>query len=495
MDFFLRPGLEIGPAIRPQLVIANRILLYNSAELEQLLDEELSENPALEATEVIRCPRCGAVLSGHERRFCARCNRLMGDLQPLPWERPSVATSSLGEEDEWGDPITRVAAPMPLSEYLLWQLRPTLAPEDEPLATYLVGNLDERGFLACSVDEACAAVGASREKVLEILSRIQESDPPGIGARDGRECLLIQLNQLERQGRAVPPLARRLVEECWQVLSRGATRQVQRMLQATEDQVQQALQFLAENLTPYPATSHWEIAPGSRGNSVDPADYVRPDIVLTEREDGGVDIELPGARSFELRINPLFAELAGNRGAYEEVSEDQYFCVRDCVDRARLFIRGMEQRWITLRLITLALVQEQEAFLRHGPRHLKPLTRAQLADSLGLHESIVSRAVANKYVQLPNRRIVPMSLFFDDSLPVKDLLREIIEGEKEPLSDQEIAEELSRRGYQVARRTVAKYRDAMGILPAALRFKSSPAARPTPHQAPGETAGRTTTCH
>ncbi|MGQ9459509.1 MAG: winged-helix domain-containing protein, partial [Anaerolineae bacterium] len=131
----------------------------------------------------------------------------------------------------------------------------------------------------------------------------------------------------------------------------------------------------------------------------------------------------------------------------------------------------MEQRWVTLRLLLLALVREHEAFIRDGPRHLKPLTRAQLADSLGLHESIVSRAVANKYVQLPNSRIVPMSIFFDDSLPVKEVIREIIAQEEEPLSDQEIAAELARRGYQVARRTVAKYRDALGILPAALRFR------------------------
>jgi len=477
VDFFLGPGLDIGPVIRPQLVIANKILLYNSTELEQLLDEELSENPALEVTEVARCPRCGAVLSGTERRFCARCNRLMGDFQPLPWERRTAAASSPSGDDEWTDPISRVAASMSLSDYLLWQLSPTLDSEDEPLARFLAASLDERGFLNCSEDEACAAVGVSRENVQQMIFRIQELDPPGIGARDAQECLLIQLVQLELQGTPVPSLTRRLVQECWVPLSRGALRQVQRALKCTEDQIHEALQFLSDNLTPYPAMAHWEVSPTGRGSRVDGADYIRPDIILTEREDGDINIELPGARSFELRINHLFAELAGSRGAHKELSEGQYYCVRDCVDRARLFIRGMEQRWVTLRLIMLALVQEQEDFIRQGPRHLKPLTRAQLADSLGLHESIVSRAVANKYVQLPSNKIVPMSLFFDDSLPVKDLIREIVEGEEEPLSDQEIAEELGKRGCKVARRTVAKYRDAMGILPAALRFRTGPSDR------------------
>lgn len=483
MDFYLGPSLEPRQEIGPQLVIANKILLYSSAELEQLLDEELSENPALEMEEVARCPRCGAALSGTEQRFCARCNRLMGDLQPLPWEGRPASDGDLSADDEWSDPIMRLVAPTSFSEYLMWQLRPMLAPGEEPLAAYLVDSLDERGFLTCSLEEAATALGVEVDALERVLGKIQELDPPGVGARGAQECLLIQMRQLERQGKPVPPLARQLVEECWEALSRGALRQVQRTTRASVAQIREALDFLQECLTPYPALSHWEVAPVGRGGSGPVGEYVRPDIVLTEREDGEIEIELPGARSYELRINQLFAELAGDRRAHQNLSENEYACVRECVDRARLFIRGMEQRWVTLRLIMLALVREQEGFIRHGPRHLKPLTRAQLADSLGLHESIVSRAVANKYVQLPNNRIVPMSIFFDDSLPVKEVIREIIAQEEEPLSDQEIAAELARRGYQVARRTVAKYRDAMGILPAALRFRRR--ARPATQEGCG----------
>lgn len=471
MDFYLGPSLEPRQEIGPQLVIANKILLYSSAELETLLDEELSENPALEVEEVARCPRCGAALSGREQRFCARCNRLIGDLQPLPWEAPSISDGDPSSDDEWSDPILRIVAPTSLSDYLMWQLRPVLEPGEEPLATFLVESLDERGFLSCSLEEASGVLGCGVEALERVLAKIHDLDPPGVGARGAQECLLLQMRHLERQGKPVPPLARQLVEQCWEALSRGALRQVQRSIQATLPQIREALDFLQECLTPYPALAHWEVSPQGRAQTEPVGDYVRPDIVLSEREDGGIEIELPGARSYELRINPLFAELASDRRAHKQMSESEYACVRECVDRARLFIRGMEQRWVTLRLIMLALVREQEAFIRHGPRHLKPLTRAQLADSLGLHESIVSRAVANKYVQLPNSRIVPMSIFFDDSLPVKEVIREIIAQEEGPLSDQEIAAELARRGYQVARRTVAKYRDALGILPAALRFR------------------------
>ncbi len=408
---------------------------------------------------------------GKERRFCARCNRLIGDLQPLPWEAPPAPDSDPSADEEWSDPILRIVAPTSLSDYLMWQLRPMLEPGEEPWATFLVESLDERGFLACSLEEASAALGVGVDALERVLAKIHDLDPPGVGARGAQECLLIQMRHLERQGKPVPPLARRLVEGCWEALSRGALRQVQRSTQATLAEIREALNFLQESLTPYPALAHWEVSPRGRAQVGPVGDYIRPDVVLSEREDGSIEIELPGARSYELRINPLFAELASDRRAHKQMSESEYACVRECVDRARLFIRGMEQRWMTLRLIMLALVREQEAFIRHGPRHLKPLTRAQLAESLGLHESIVSRAVANKYVQLPNSRIVPMSIFFDDSLPVKEVIQEIIAQEEEPLSDREIAEELARRGYQVARRTVAKYRDALGILPAALRFR------------------------
>jgi RNA polymerase sigma-54 factor len=217
--------------------------------------------------------------------------------------------------------------------------------------------------------------------------------------------------------------------------------------------------------------SQWEITPTGTSQRGDEAVYVRPDVVLVEQEDGEIEIRLPQAKTFNLHVNSMFADLAGSRTARKQMDDDEYYCVRDCVDHARLFIRGMQQRWITLRLIAYALVREQEAFIRQGPRAIRPLTRAYLADRLNLHESIVSRAVAGKFVQLPDNSVIPMSSFFDDSLAVKDVIREIVEGEMQPLSDQQMADELSSRGYQVARRTVAKYRDALGILPAALRFK------------------------
>ncbi|MGC8839473.1 MAG: hypothetical protein ACP5UM_13795, partial [Anaerolineae bacterium] len=183
MDFHLGPSLEPRQEIGPQLVIANKILLYGSAELETLLDEELSENPALEVEEVARCPRCGAVLSGKEQRFCARCNRLMGDLQPLPWEAPPAPEGDPSSDEEWSDPILRIVAPTSLSDYLMWQLRPMLEPGEEPLATFLVESLDERGFLACSLEEASIALGVGVDALERVLSKIQDLDPPGVGAR------------------------------------------------------------------------------------------------------------------------------------------------------------------------------------------------------------------------------------------------------------------------------------------------------------------------
>ncbi|NLE76071.1 MAG: hypothetical protein GX605_04885, partial [Chloroflexi bacterium] len=286
MEYYLGPGLEIKGTIGPQLVIANNILLLNSAELEQSLEKELSENPALEMEDVARCPRCGAVLSSNEHRLCARCNHQTGDVQPLPWESRTIFTSSGEAEDEWTDPIMRLAAPTSLGDYLLQQLGLTLEPEEGPLARFLVDSLDQRGFLTCSDEDICQALGLPLEKVQAMVARLQELDPPGVGARDAQESLLIQLDQLAAQGRPVPPLAFSLVGQCWQSLARGALRQVQRTLGATAREIQDALGFLASNLTPYPAMAWWESDPVHAGGAKDAPVYVRPDVVLSEGKDG-----------------------------------------------------------------------------------------------------------------------------------------------------------------------------------------------------------------
>jgi len=215
------------------------------------------------------------------------------------------------------------------------------------------------------------------------------------------------------------------------------------------------LEFIRDNLNPYPAQAY---QPSDR------SPYIRPDIIIQAQKNGFI-IDIPEEERYQFRVNPLYEELLAQRATNEEEREH----LRQYVARARLFMSSFEQRWKTLRRIMTSLIEEQRGFLERGVSHLKPLTRAELAQSLGLHESTISRAMAQKYAQTPQGEIVPLADFFDASLPAKSLIKGLISQEEKPLSDGQIAKELAKRGLPLARRTVAKYREALGVLPANLR--------------------------
>jgi RNA polymerase sigma-54 factor len=197
--------------------------------------------------------------------------------------------------------------------------------------------------------------------------------------------------------------------------------------------------------------------------------FLAPDVIIREEDDRLV-VEVIESRRFYLRLNPLYQELSqAIAQRQQEVSSEEREHLNTFVARARLFLTNMRQRRETIRRIAEYLAERQEGFLRRGVRHLAPLTRAEVAAVIGVHESTVSRATANKYVQVPSREIVPFSTFFTASLSVKDVIAELIANEKAPLTDQEIVETLRQRGFDVARRTVAKYRGQLGILPSTLR--------------------------
>jgi RNA polymerase sigma-54 factor len=197
--------------------------------------------------------------------------------------------------------------------------------------------------------------------------------------------------------------------------------------------------------------------------------YIIPDVVISDGPDD-FEVEVVESRRFVLRVNPMYTRLSadlhrsnGSMSAQEKKHVQQY------VGRAKLFIANINQRRQTLYNITRCLVDQQRDFLMHGVRHLRPLSRAAVAQQLGVHESTVSRATASKYVMLPNGEVIPYSHFFTPSLSVKDIMKEVIEKEGKPLTDSEIVERLKERGIHIARRTVAKYRMQLAILPSSLR--------------------------
>lgn len=256
--------------------------------------------------------------------------------------------------------------------------------------------------------------------------------------------------------------------------------QIARSLALTTDEVEVIRDFIRERLNPFPLQS--SEARSWRAPSV--AQYVAPDVIITLK-DGALLAEVVDTSHFHLRINPVYDRLAGDMprkrigsegqqaiGAVPAVTTEDRDHIRAYSSRARLFISNIQQRRDTLLKISSCIVNLQEAFLRGGVRELRPLTRAIVAQQVGVHESTVSRATSNKYVMLPNRKVIPFSDFFTPSLSVKDVIKEILIDEQragQHLTDRKICDRLDDRGIRIARRTVAKYRAELGILPSTMR--------------------------
>ncbi|NPV06610.1 MAG: RNA polymerase factor sigma-54 [Anaerolineae bacterium] len=466
---YFQTTVDVQPSITPQAIIANTLLQMSAAELEQAVSEALAENPALEMPSPIVCPRCGSPLANGTCPLCTAHGRnatIRRDdegwwNEDSRWQTRNVP---IGEEEDF-DPLALVAAETTLADHLQLQVAPLLEPGEEEVATFIIDSLDERGYFTLSLEETAHHLGCDTDLVERVLAKIQSLDPPGVGARSVQECLLIQLAQLENpNGHAAK--ARRMISECWDSLSRLSLDAIARQLKYSESEISEAIEFIGRNLNPFPANANWS-GPGPRHDST----AVRPDIIVRRRpSDGTYEIEIPDSRKYRLRVNGLYQQMArdlraGNcRATFGEAEH-----LREHLAQARLFINCVRQRWQTLERIALVLVDLQEDFLEKGYRYLKPLTRSELADIVGVHESTVGRAVANKSIMLPNGRIIPLSDMFDGSLAVKCVIEEIVLQESEPLSDQRIADLLQQRGYDIARRTVAKYRDAVGIPPARVR--------------------------
>jgi RNA polymerase sigma-54 factor len=301
------------------------------------------------------------------------------------------------------------------------------------------------------------------ERVRAVVEVLQQQDPPGVGARSPRECLTIQLRHLAEDGKG-DALALRILNECFEELGQHRFEVIASRLRVKVEHVLASWAFIKDNLTPFPAWSTWQN--GQRSAS---SGFVRPDVAIKPSEDGyGVEV-LEEAR-YQFRINDFYKQLLNEH----ELGQEEREFVRKHANQAKFFIGFIRERWDTIRQITECIVDVQRDFLDHGIRQLKPLTRSEVAYRVGLHESTVSRATANKYMLLPSKRTISFDDVFDGSLATKDAIREIISAEEpsRPLSDEEISAELREQGMFVARRTVAKYREAIHILPSTLRSRA-----------------------
>lgn len=446
----------------PTLVAFTQILALSTYGLQQAIHNEIESNPALDLTEADVCMHCGSDLV---RGLCPECMRRDAeDERLLSAERP------LGVDESF-DLLSVVAAPRSLGEALLADLEAAVPESDRAIARYLVGSLDDKGFLTVTVGDVVRTLGVQPARVHRVLEVLQSIGPAGAGARDARECLLLQLQRLEAYGHT-HPLARRILEQHFHELGMGQHTLIAQALKVSLEEVMGARDFIRKALRPYPIPDMGAAEPWSQPASTP---YVMPDVIITRTTDGPEEfsIEVVESKRFKLRVNPMYFKLATRlRSAADDgdsISPEERHHVREWVARAHQFIGYLHERQSTLERVARATVRRQRVFLRKGIRHLKPLTRGDIAQELHLHDSTVSRAVADKYVLLPWRELMPFEGFFQAARSAQDVLKELIAAERAPLSDDKLATLLSSRGFPMARRTVAKYRKQIGILPSTLR--------------------------
>src|SRR5579884_573104 len=483
---------EMRPWVSPSLIEANYILSLSRMELQAAIAAEMEANPALEMEERATCPICGSVLEG---TFCTVC-LVSQRTDPAPEsyedfpERMVTGALTRDDADDF-DPMTLVAADVDVRDQILADVRTVLDENEFAIAEYLVDALDERGFLSCDLDETAQLTGLPVAELEAVLEVIQDVAPIGVGARDLRECLLLQLHYLIQTGHDVPPQVEPIIASHLHEFGAHKYGQIARDLGLSAEEVEEAREFIRTYLNPFPLQTHqakpWQ--------SPTQSPYVAPDVIISLKDDE-LHVEVVETKHFHLRMNPLYQRLAADCGRRRghppaasnghghanasadgagswatTASDEDRNHVRTYAGRAKLFISNVQQRRETLLKISKCLCELQESFLRGGVRELRPLTRAVVAQQVGVHESTVSRATANKYVMLPNRKVIPFSDFFTPSLSTKDVIKELIERESasgEPLTDRRICDLLLQQGIRIARRTVAKYRAELGILPSTM---------------------------
>ncbi len=491
METGFEVGQEMRPWVSPSLIEANYILSLSQMELQQVIAVEMDENPALEMEDRTTCPVCGSVLDGS---VCPTC--LTNQAATPPDERfdsfedyPEQAITGVSNRDEDPDfdPMTLVASEMNILDQIFADARTVLDESEHPICEYILDSLDDRGFLTMSVEEIAARMSTTDSSVQAVLDVVQDVAPVGVGARDLRECLLLQAIYLDHSGDPIPVHVNRIIESHLAAFGAHKYGQIAKELGLSIDEVEDARDFIRTHLNPFPL----QTATAKSWRSPTESTFVAPDVIILLREDT-LRVEIVDNKLFHLKMNPLYEELSAQvgrrrRGAEVEpttpashdaasfagnATSDDRLHVRQYSNRAKMFISNIYQRRDTLLRISQCICDLQENFLRGGVRELRPLTRAVVAQQVGVHESTVSRATANKYVMLPNRKVIPFSDFFTPSLSVKDMIKELIERETqkgEPLTDRRICDLLLQQGTRIARRTVAKYRAELGILPSTMR--------------------------
>lgn len=485
-------GLRQELKINPRLYQAMDLLYMPLLDLQQHLKQELLVNPFLELVEPDDDEdESSESEDGVEPQDLSEPEapaepepEKTGD-DDIDWEALLLDGFETGgqreeaEHHDWHEPVT--VSSLSLSDHLHEQLSLlSLSPRQQFLAEEFVGNINDDGYLACSLEEIGNGANELLKREAEdrgvehdvpefspaeieaVLRVIQELDPPGVGARDLRECLMLQLKASGRQH----TLAWKLVSEAFDELIAHKWSEVARRFTISAQDVQSAADEVAK-LDPKPGLRF------SAGNE----HYVIPDIVV-ERVDGQYHIFLNDGNLPRLKLSRTYQEIARDKKRFDNESKD---FIASKLNSANWMIQAIEQRRQTMLRVMHYIVERQHDFFERGVQGLKPLTLREVAEAVGMHESTVSRVTNEKYAQTP-RGVLPLKFFFSSGLStsdgddvsargIRDQIQKLVAAEdpKSPLTDQAIVEILQRDGVQIARRTVAKYRDQLGVLPARMR--------------------------
>lgn len=466
MDLILRQRLEQRLKLAPQIIQSIQILQLPAIDLRELVQKELEENPLVELKE---SPEQAPVLSEdavreqleqhaeNEGRLDGSYSKLE-DLQDYFEKQQRIRRPyTSGGVDKKQEAMQNTAArPASLQEYMLEQFLNLEPPEHlAAIGQSIIYNVDDNGYLMYPLNEIInSEEPEALQEAEEALRLVQRVDPPGVGARDLKECLLLQVGEDRKYS-----LERRLVSEHLDDILNNRVPRISKETGASIDRVNRAVEFV-KGLDPHPGA----VISGK------PAPFVVPDVVV-EDVDGRYEVRLEDAYVPQIFINPSYRLLLQNKGADPKVRE----YVRQKLEAARRLSEAIEQRKSTLQRISNELVGIQKGFLDHGVSHLRPLKMQEVADRVGVHVSTVSRAISDKFMQT-QRGIYPMKYFFTGGTTntdgedrsthaVKQQLADMIakENQRNPLSDAEIADEFKRRGLDIARRTVTKYRKVMKI--------------------------------
>lgn len=463
---YLHQTTSLHPLTTAHLAVTMSLLELSAAELGQKIEAELANNPALELKEVQRCPICHRIIL--DSGLCPRCTlpKQLSSDEPIVFVSPrdDFHISKYNAENIPDDQISDT--PEDLPTYVLRQITPDLPTNDRQIAAHILTNLDEDGLLETSLIEIARYHHVPLTHAETVLRIIQRAEPIGVGSPTSQAALLVQLEVLLENTPGQPMIenAMRAVKEGMELLSRRQYPELARLLGITSHQAQEIAGYIGDNLNPFPARAFWGDIHQGRGAK--PSVYSHPDVLITplNRTTGfPFIIEIVSPFLGMLQISPLF------RQALADAPREKYDQWKSDLEHADLLIKCLQQRTHTMVRLMRRIIMLQLDFILNGDEHLRPMTRASMAIKLEVHESTISRAVAGKTVQLPNGHIIPLAKFFDRSLHVRTVIKQIINKEAKPLSDSDIVELLQKQGYYVARRTVAKYRAMEGILPSFLR--------------------------